>query len=164
MSYQFESITLLTQKAYGGARCHQIEIIEANGTSVMPDHRISFWAEDLDTESDWKMLKATRETINFSENIEIIDGAQYYKSQMKISFKRDNNEMINKLRRYARKGAMIRWKDNNGLIKLMGTSDNPVRFTWGRDNKSARNQANQIDGLFTVISRMPVLSYPVAAD
>lgn len=164
MSFQFETITLLTQKAYGGARCHQIEIIEANGTAVMPDHRISFWATEIVTESDWKMLKATRETIQFSESEEIIDGAKYYKSQMKISFKRDNNEMVNKLRRFARKGIMIRWKDNNGLIKLMGTSDNPARFTWGRDNKSARNQANQIDGLFTVTSRLPVLSYTVAAD
>lgn len=159
----FESILGLVGKARGGVRCHQIEIVEANATESMPDHYNSFWADDITTSSDFSTHKARKDTIHFTEDRVVIDGAEYYKSQMKITFSKDSYDLIIKLRKLSRKGAMIRWYDTNGNIKLMGTSDNPCRFTWGRDNKPSILQANVLEGVFTCVSRLPVLGYPTAA-
>lgn len=159
-----EVILALTGKARGGVRCHQIEIIEARGTSQMPDNFLSFFAEEIETTADWYTQKATKDTIHFSEGQVEIDGAQFYSAQMKIAFKKDNAELMKKVRLISRLGLMIRWRDNNGTIKLMGTSDNPARFTFLRDNKNSSPQSNVIEGIYKVISRNPVLAYPVAAS
>jgi len=158
-----ESILKFSGKSYGGVRCNQVEAIVARATTSMPDYFNQGWAAGITTSSDWYALVGRKNTVHFTEDLVIIDGSQYYQQQMKISFTKDSGDLIYKLRKMSRLGLMIRWRDENGVIKLLGTCDQPARFTWGRDNKNVKNQVNVNEGLISCTSRLPVLLYPVAA-
>lgn len=89
----------------------------------------------------WFNCYATEGTIKYTEEKQQSPHGDYYKAKLTAFIPKDRAEVINQINLMNNKLFVIDYTDNNGLRKLVGTINNPLRFSDNLDTGS--NAANR---------------------
>lgn len=114
---------------------------------------------------DWQEINHAYRTAIFTEPQELIGGHLMHVAQLQISISKDEYTRVQSALSLTRKNWLVRFEDNNGIVKLMGARKAGANCTIPtRDNKRVMPERNEIILLFRVVSKDPTPEYPFDVD
>lgn len=81
----------------------------------------------------WLECYCTAETIKFSELKKQDDNGDYFETKLSGWVPKDSPELLSQLIDMDQYQYIVKYKDNNGNYKLVGTMEEPINFTEGLD-------------------------------
>lgn len=156
-----------SERAYGGAACHKIEILDVSG-----DHTLGYVVANrhdsavvVDAEFQWELINTSEDSIRFQEVPRTEDGVTFYDGRIQFIVPKDTADRIAQLAGQKRRRYLVRWIDSNGQGKMMGDLANGAVFEMlSRDNKADPDTDNEITCQFAVCARHPVPFYPFESE
>lgn len=151
-----------TESSFGGICLGVLEVVPSTSGSInFPEiventlnAPITFLGDGFED------LHCVNESVVFRESSNEVEGATLYSSEIVAIVAKDSAERVHNLEKLARKQWIVKFKDQNGNVKLMGRHLMGAAMRFSRDNKNAITQRNEITIEFILTSREPVPVYP----
>lgn len=117
---------------------NQLQIVELDNCSNIPDAVNNVISSNIELLSDWIDVKFTIRTLRFSPGEDDTDKGNLFKPTITFFHAKDNDESLTWLENYNQKNIIAKLKDNNGNTIIVGSIKCPLRLKY----QTAKNNSN----------------------
>lgn len=144
-------------KSYGGVPCNKVEILFVGPHHQFPDVIQDKMTGTITTVTDdWMDVTGQDDSFHFRESPQDMNGSTIYVGTLDAVISKDTIARLRALDKLSKRGYIVRFKDANGVYKIMGNAERGVYITWSRDNKKTLPESNSMEIQWVHKSPRPV--------